>query len=130
MPANHLFFGILYLLSLLFSPLFSQTEENILFSTKGKSPTFAKIKYDKYGNRKSISFVKVDEDSEHLVEMEGLAIAKAKYEEKSKTFKVKEYDIDKTLLFTNKVKIQKDGFELFTFLGKTKNKKALFKKIQ
>ncbi len=47
----------------------AEEEENILFSTKGKSPTYSKVKYDKYGNRKSISFVKVDEDSEHLVEM-------------------------------------------------------------
>lgn len=103
-------------------------EENILFSTKGKSPIYSKIKYDKYGNRKSISFVKTDENSEHLVEMDGLAIAKIKYDTKSKTFKVKEYDIDRNLLFTNKVKIQKDKIELITFLGKKKNGKALFKK--
>ena len=102
---------IILLISFLFSFLSADEEENILFSTKGKSPTYSKVKYDKYGNRKSISFIKVDEDSEHLVEMEGLAIAKIKYDEKSKIFKVKEYDIDQTLLFTNKVKIKKDGFE-------------------
>lgn len=107
----------------------AEEEENILFSTKGKSPTYSKVKYDKYGNRKSISFVKVDEDSEHLVEMEGLAIAKIKFDEKTKTLKVKEYDIDQNLLFTNKVKILKDGYELLTFLGKKKNGKAVFKKI-
>jgi uncharacterized protein YkuJ len=78
---------------------------------------------------KAFPFIKVEQDSEHLVEMDGLAIAKIKYDEKAKTFKVKEYDIDKNLLFTNKVKILNDGFELTTFLGKKKNGKAIFKKI-
>lgn len=116
-------------MSFSFSFLIANEEENILFSNKGKSPIYSKVKYDKYGNRKSISFIKVDEESEHLVEMEGLAIAKIKYDEKTKTFKVKEYDIDQALLFTNKVKILKDGFELITFLGKKKDGKAIFKKI-
>lgn len=130
MPSIYRLSKFLCLLVISFHSVLSQEEENILFSTKGKSPTYAKVKYDKYGKRKSISFVKVEENSEFLVEMEGLAISKAKYDEKAKTFKVKEYDIDKTLLFTNKVKLLKEGFELITFLGKTKNKKALFKKIQ
>jgi|GEM_PF-1839774 len=119
----------IFAISFSFSFLLAEEEENILFSTKGKSPTYSKVKYDKYGKRKSISFIKVEQDSEHLVEMDGLAIAKIKYDEKDKTFKVKEYDIDKNLLFTNKVKILNDGFELITFLGKKKNGKAIFKKI-
>ncbi|MBK8399359.1 MAG: hypothetical protein IPL26_29470 [Leptospiraceae bacterium] len=103
-------------------------EENILFSKKNKKPIYAKVKYDKYGNRRSVSFIRIDEESEHLIEMDGLAISKLKFDEKSKTFKVKEYDIDKSLLFSNKVKFSKDGFELITFLGKKKGK-GVFKKI-
>lgn len=119
---------ITFLFTFTFSFLIAD-EENILFSMRGKKPIYAKVKYDKYGNRRSVSFIRVDEESEHLVEMEGLAISKLKFDEKTKTFKVKEYDIDKTLLFTNKVKIEKDGFELITFLGKKKGGKAIFKRI-
>ncbi|HNK59627.1 MAG TPA: hypothetical protein PLL86_25675, partial [Leptospiraceae bacterium] len=120
---------IILLITIGLSSIIAEEEENILFSIKGKSPIYSKVKYDKYGNRKSISFVRVEENSEHLVELEGLAIAKLKYDEKTKTFKVKEYDIDRNLLFTNKVKILKNGFELITFLGKKKNGKPIFKKI-
>jgi hypothetical protein len=45
----------IFAISFSFSFLLAEEEENILFSTKGKSPTYSKVKYDKYGKRKSIS---------------------------------------------------------------------------
>lgn len=105
------------------------SEENILLERKKDEPIFIKVKKNKSGVRNSLSFIQVDKDQESLSSMGELSTIKLKFNQGSTILKVKEYTIDKKLIFADKIERIKDGFSFFTFKGKNKKGKSIFQKI-
>ncbi len=122
---NHFMKYFIYLI-LTFS-LFS--EENFLLDRKKDEPIFIKVKKNKSGVRNSLSFIQVDKDQETLSSMGELSTIKLKFNQGSTILKVKEYTIDKKLIFSDKIERIKEGFSFSTFKGKNKKGKAIFQKI-
>jgi hypothetical protein len=105
-------------------------EENIPISYKNKKVIYMKVKRATNLQRKAISFIEQDGNSETLSSLDGLSMIRLKAGKGDELLKVKEYSIDKKLIFTNKINKTENGFELYSFLGKNKKGKSIIQKVK